>query len=73
VEQGSEFALMVENKPHVLEGDSRKFEDYAGGKATVTGLVTLNRIEVHRVSNTKQTEADAHIGEQKTLRAEASR
>jgi hypothetical protein len=34
---------MVEDKPYVLEGDSRKPEAYASRKATVTGLVTCDR------------------------------
>ena len=54
VERGSEFALMVVDKPYVLEGDRRIIEAYAGGKATVTGLVTDDHIQVHTVSNAKK-------------------
>ena len=73
VNQGSEFVLKVQDVPYVLEGGSRQIEKYAGGKATVTGVVTGDRIQVRAVSNANQTEADAHAGAQEILRADGSR
>jgi hypothetical protein len=73
VERGSQFVLSVDDTPYVLEGNSRKIEGFAGGKATVTGLVTRNHIQVHTVSDARQTEANARIGAQDALRADGSR
>jgi len=53
VEQGSKFVLMVADKPYVLDGNSSDIEGYAGGKATVIGLVSDGDIQVHRVSGAK--------------------
>jgi hypothetical protein len=54
VQQGSQFVLMVGNKPFVLEVNHHMIEGYAGGKATVTGLVSNNHIQVRTVSNPKR-------------------
>jgi hypothetical protein len=55
VQQGSKFSLLVGNTPYVLDGNLRLIEPYAGGKATVTGVVshngTGNSIVVHAVNN----------------------
>ena len=55
VQQGSQFVLMVGNKPFVLEVNHHMIEGYAGGKATVTGLVSNNHIQVRTVSNPKRS------------------
>jgi hypothetical protein len=62
VERGSEFVLMVGDQPYILEGDRHNLENYAGGKATVTGTVTGGRVQVRTVSNEKGKVSDAHIG-----------
>jgi len=41
-EQGSPFALLVGEKSYVLNGNSRDLARYAGGKATVTGVLVRN-------------------------------
>jgi Na+-transporting NADH:ubiquinone oxidoreductase subunit NqrB len=53
VDRGSEFVLIVKDQPYILEGNKHNIEEYAGGKATVMGTVTLNRILVHAVSDAK--------------------
>jgi len=53
VQQGSRFALLVGDKSYLIEGDSRALEAYAGGKATLTGLVAEDRVQVQMVSNAK--------------------
>ncbi|MGA3128093.1 MAG: hypothetical protein ABSD13_15425 [Candidatus Korobacteraceae bacterium] len=53
VQQGSRFALLVGDKPYLIEGDSHALEAYAGGKATLTGMVAQDRVQVQMVSNTK--------------------
>ncbi len=53
VQRGSRFALLVGNQAYRLEGDSRELEIYAGGKATVTGIASIDRIEVLTASNAK--------------------
>ena len=45
VEQGSTFALLVGEKSYLLNGNSRDIARYAGGKATVTGLVLRNAVD----------------------------
>ena len=54
VQQGSLFVLLVGDKPFVLDVNHHMIEGYAGGKATVTGLVSNNHIQVRTVSNPKR-------------------
>lgn len=58
VERGSRFVLLVGEKPYILEGNSRNIGGYAGGKATVTGLVSDGHIQVRSISNVRR-ELDA--------------
>jgi hypothetical protein len=51
VAQGSQYVLLVGDKAFVLEVNHHMIEGYAGGKATVTGLVSNNHIQVRTVSN----------------------
>jgi hypothetical protein len=51
VQQGSNFVLMVGDKPYLLEGDSHDLRAYAGGKATVTGVAVNDQIAVQTASN----------------------
>jgi len=62
VEQGSQFVLLVGDSPYVLEVDRRMIANYAGGKATVTGLVSNNQIHVHSVSKPKRELDDSKEG-----------
>jgi hypothetical protein len=64
VQQGSDFVLMVGDKPYTLAGDRRSLERFAGGKATVLGLVSSDRIQVQTLADAKHKAADTHIGEQ---------
>ena len=59
VQQGSQFVLMVGDKPFVLEVNHHMIEGYAGGKATVTGLVSNNHIQVRTVSDPKRSIASS--------------
>lgn len=54
VERGSRFALLVGDKPYLLEGDRHDLEAYAGGEATVTGVAVNGQIEVQTASNAKR-------------------
>jgi hypothetical protein len=54
VQRGSQFVLLAGDNPYILEGKSRDLEGYAGGKATVTGIVSNDHIQVHTVSNPKR-------------------
>jgi hypothetical protein len=62
VERGSEFVLMVGDQPYILEGDRHNLDNYAGGKATVTGTVTGARIQVRTVSDANGKVSNSHIG-----------
>jgi uncharacterized membrane protein YcgQ (UPF0703/DUF1980 family) len=57
VEQGSQFVLLVGDNSYVLEVSRHMIESYAGGKATVTGLVSNDHIYVHAVSKAKQEDS----------------
>jgi hypothetical protein len=61
VERGSEFVLVVGDYSYALDGNKHSIEKYAGGKATVSGTVTKDRILVHSVSDAKKL-ADARGG-----------
>jgi hypothetical protein len=54
VQQGAQFVLLVGDKPFVLEGNRHMMEGYAGGKATVTGLVANGHIQVRSVSDPRR-------------------
>jgi len=62
VERGSEFVLMVGNQPYILQGNRHALEHYAGGKATVTGTVTGDRVQVRSVPDAKSKVSDTHAG-----------
>jgi hypothetical protein len=62
VEQGSQFVLLIGDSPFVLEVSRHMIESYAGGKATVTGLVSNNHIYVHSVSKAKRELDDSREG-----------
>ncbi len=62
VEQGSQFVLLVGDKPYLLEGDSHELEAFAGGKATVTGVAMNGQIEVQTASNAKHEMNDVLAG-----------
>jgi len=63
VERGSEFVLVVGDHSYALDGNKHSIEKYAGGKATVIGTVTQDRISVHLISEAKQKLADARVGQ----------
>jgi hypothetical protein len=46
VQTGSQFALVVGNTPYLLQGDPKTLERFAGGKATVSGSLIADEIEV---------------------------
>jgi hypothetical protein len=39
VQTGSNFVLMVGNEPYLLQGDRKELEHFAGGKASVSGML----------------------------------
>jgi len=51
MQQGAKFVLMVGEKPYLLDVNQHMIESYAGGKATVTGVVSNNHIQVRTVTN----------------------
>jgi len=63
VQQGSDFVLMVGDKPYTLAGDYRGLERFAGGKATVSGLVSSDRIQVQTLADAKHKAPETHNGE----------
>jgi hypothetical protein len=63
VQQGSDFVLMVGDKPYTLEGDRRSFERFAGEKATVVGVVARDRVHVQTTANANRKASDAYSGE----------
>jgi hypothetical protein len=50
VAQGSQYVLLIRDRPFVLEVNHHMIEGFAGGKATVTGLVSKDHIQVRTVS-----------------------
>jgi hypothetical protein len=62
VEQGSQFVLLVGDNSFVLEVKRHMIESYAGGKATVTGLVSNNHVYVRSVSKAKRELDDSREG-----------
>jgi hypothetical protein len=54
VAQGSQYVLLVRDRPFVLEVNHHMIEGYAGGKATVTGLVSNDHIQVRTVSRPRR-------------------
>jgi hypothetical protein len=50
VNRGYDFVLLVGGKPYALNVSRNFMEAFAGGKATVTGVVAGDRVEVGRVS-----------------------
>jgi len=58
VERGSEFTLLVVDKPYVLDVSRRTIESYAGGMATVTGIVTGDHVQVSTVFSAKRKASD---------------
>jgi hypothetical protein len=45
VQQGSKFALATGDKLYALDGSYQQLAPYAGGEATVTGLVARNAVD----------------------------
>jgi hypothetical protein len=41
---------MVGNHPYVLQGDAKELERFAGGQATVSGMISGDRIQVGLVT-----------------------
>jgi hypothetical protein len=51
VQAGSKFALVVGDTSYVLQGDPKELGRFAGGKATVSGSLMADEIQVASVSN----------------------
>lgn len=63
VGQGSPFVLLVGDRPYVLEVTRPMIARYAGGRATVTGLVSDDdHIHVHTVSSPKRERHNSENG-----------
>jgi len=56
VNRGYGFVLLVGDKPYALNVSQQAMEAFAGGKATVTGVVAGDRVEVGSVSNPNGTQ-----------------
>lgn len=54
VENGADYALVVGQTVYVLEGHRAELEKFAGGRATVSGRVTENRVLVDSVTAVKK-------------------
>lgn len=63
VQRGSEFVLMVGDKPYTLDVDWRNVQSFAGGNATVAGVLAGDRLHVRTVSNAKLKSASYAAGE----------
>jgi hypothetical protein len=50
VKKGSKFALVVNDKVYTLEGKTKGLEQFAGGKAKVTGTLKGETINVSSVA-----------------------
>jgi hypothetical protein len=62
VQAGSKFALVVGDTSYLLQGDPKTLERFAGGKATVSGSVMADEVQV--VSVTKPVREHETLGTQ---------
>ena len=53
VQAGGKFVVLVKEKPYLLKGADDTLKEFAGGKATVTGVATGNEIEVTSVGKAR--------------------
>ena len=54
VEDGADYALVVGHRVYILEGHRADLDKFAGGRATVSGRVTENRVVVDSVTAVKR-------------------
>ena len=54
VEDGADYALVVGQTVYILEGHRAELDKFAGGRATVSGRITENRILVDSVTAVKK-------------------
>ena len=54
VEDGADYALVVGRTVYILEGHRADLDKFAGGRATVSGGVTENRVLVDSVTAVKK-------------------
>lgn len=54
VEDGADYALVVGQRVYILEGHRAELDKFAGGRATVSGRVTENRVLVDSVTAVKK-------------------
>jgi hypothetical protein len=54
VQAGSKYALAVDGASYLLQGDPKALERFAGGKATVSGSLIANEIQVGSVTEPGQ-------------------
>ena len=54
VEDGADYALVVGQTVYILEGHRTELDKFAGGRATISGRVTENRILVDSVTAVKK-------------------
>lgn len=57
VQRGSDYVLAVGDTHYILDGDHRGLERFAGGAATVEGVVANNRIQVKAIYDAKSSDA----------------
>jgi hypothetical protein len=69
VQAGSKFALVVGDTSYVLQGDPKELERFAGGKATVSGSLMADEIEVASVANPVRATERLHPQEQPAINA----
>jgi hypothetical protein len=69
VQAGSKFALVVGDTSYVLQGDPKELERFAGGKATVSGSLMADEIEVASVANPVRATERLHPREQPAINA----
>jgi hypothetical protein len=58
VEDGSDYVLVVGKKLYILQGHRTELENFAGGRATVTGRLTGNNLSVDSVAKVKTQAKD---------------
>jgi len=63
VQRGSDFVLAVGDTAYTLEGDRHSFEHFAGGRATVQGVVANDRVQVQTIFDVKAKTAEARGAE----------
>jgi hypothetical protein len=61
--RGSQFVLLVGDKPYTLDVSRNTIQDFAGGKATVIGQIEGDRFYVRTVINPKRKTNDSQNGE----------